>query len=406
MFPPYPYRAKEFAFIHAGGLFHLFYMRHDLSALDDDSSDVDVGHAVSQNLTDWTQLDPVLHVRPDNWDNWHVWAPTIICQKDTFYMYYTGVTRVMTFRAYQRIGLATSTDLVHWSRYDAPVFDGNRVPWAFADSSQDAGCQFRDPFVMVDPGSPGRWLMYYVTIPRDAIDQLITGVGFNETGMSPWHDLMPLWNTDAAHYQGFIESPVLFPHDARWYLFFTTKATHTIRYQYANSPTADSSGWVGTYRLFDDDPTTDDWFAPEFLKVGEHEYFAAVNSGNRGIEIREMVWSGVATFSLVSPKVEAVAVAEGTDKEEDTSIETLRDGARGGLKFRVMLPRPMRAEIGIYDMMGRRVRVLNRGPLPGGETILFWDGKNGDARPVVSGVYFARMETPLGSRSTRARVLR
>ncbi|TMQ51057.1 MAG: hypothetical protein E6K72_10925, partial [Candidatus Eisenbacteria bacterium] len=149
MFPPYPYRAKEFAFIHAGGLFHLFYMRHDLSALDDDSSDVDVGHAVSQNLTDWTQLDPVLHVRPDNWDNWHVWAPTIICQKDTFYMYYTGVTRVMTFRAYQRIGLATSTDLVHWSRYDAPVFDGNRVPWAFADSSQDAGCQFRDPFVMV-----------------------------------------------------------------------------------------------------------------------------------------------------------------------------------------------------------------------------------------------------------------
>src|SRR5436853_445142 len=70
MFPPYPYRAKEFAFIHAGGLFHLFYMRHDLSALDDDSSDVDVGHAVSQNLTDWTQLDPVLHVGPDNWDNW------------------------------------------------------------------------------------------------------------------------------------------------------------------------------------------------------------------------------------------------------------------------------------------------------------------------------------------------
>ena len=119
-----------------------------------------------------------------------------------------------------------------------------------------------------------------------------------------------------------------------------------------------------------------------------------------------MEWSGVATFSLVSPKVAAVAVAEGTNKEEGTSIETLRDGARGGLKFRVMLPRPMRAEIGIYDMMGRRVRVLNRGPLPGGETILFWDGKNGDARPVVSGVYFARMETPLGSRSTRARVLR
>jgi hypothetical protein len=35
MFPPYPYRPKDFAFIYAQGLFHLFYIRHNINALAD-----------------------------------------------------------------------------------------------------------------------------------------------------------------------------------------------------------------------------------------------------------------------------------------------------------------------------------------------------------------------------------
>jgi sucrose-6-phosphate hydrolase SacC (GH32 family) len=405
MYPPFPYRAKEFALIYAGGLFHLFYMRHDLLAPSEDSTEVDFGHAVSSNLAQWVQHDPVLPVRSDHWDNLHVWSPTIICQGDTFYMYYTGVTRTASlYGSLQRIGLATSTDLENWTRYDSPVFGGSQVPWAFADSSQYAGSQFRDPFVMADPDSSDRWHMYYVTVPLAAIDQQIVGVGFNGTGLSPWQDLMPLWNTDAAHFLGFIESPAVFPHDGRWYLFFTTNSGHTIRYQYANSPTADSSAWVGTYRLYDDDPTTDPWFGPELLTVGNHEYFAAVNSANRGIEIREMAWTGVSTFNLVTPAV--VGVEEGASTAGGPGITTLGGAGADRMRFRVSLPKAMGAAVAVYDVMGRKIRVLNGGPLPAGDTVLSWDGKNGEGRDVAAGLYFARLKTRVGSRSARAIVLR
>jgi beta-fructofuranosidase len=404
MLAPYPYRPKEFAFLYVDGVFHLFYIRHSLLAPHEDSTEVDFGHAVSYNLTQWAQLDPVLHVRPGKWDDLHVWSPCIIAQNDTFYMYYTGVTKVpFQHEYYQRIGLATSTDLIDWQRYDAPVFDGNRVPWALADSSQYAGSQFRDSFVMPDPNSSGHWLMYYSTTPRDATTQLIVGVGFNETGTSPWQDLKPLWNTDAAHFLGFVESPCVFDHGGRWYLFFTTNSGHPIRFQHANSPTADSSGWVGTYRLYDNAPNTDAWFAPEFLRVGEHEYFAAVN-GN-GIEIREMVWSGAATFSLTTPSVVGVAGEGG--REAGPRVVALGGWERGAaIKFGVVLPWMMRADMGVYDVVGRRIRVLNAGALPGGETIVSWDKRDAVGREVGAGVYLVRLETPLGSRTAKAPVLR
>jgi hypothetical protein len=245
--------------------------------------------------------------------------------------------------------------------------------------------------------------MYYSTTPRDATTQLIVGVGFNETGTSPWQDLKPLWNTDAAHFLGFVESPCVFDHGGRWYLFFTTNSGHPIRFQHANSPTADSSGWVGTYRLYDNAPNTDAWFAPEFLRVGEHEYFAAVN-GN-GIEIREMVWSGAATFSLTTPSVVGVAGEGG--REAGPRVVALGGWERGAaIKFGVVLPWMMRADMGVYDVVGRRIRVLNAGALPGGETIVSWDKRDAVGREVGAGVYLVRLETPLGSRTAKAPVLR
>jgi predicted GH43/DUF377 family glycosyl hydrolase len=404
MFPPAPYRPKEFAFIYADGLFHLFYIRHDMLAPHPDSTEVDFGHAVSQNLVDWTQRDPILHVRPGAWDDLHVWAPTVIRQDGVYYLYYTGVTNYPG-TWYQRTGLATSTDLDNWQRYDAPVFEGNKVPWVFADSSQFAGCQFRDPFVMPDPNASGHWLMYYAATPRDATSELIVGVATNGGGASPWEDLKPFWNTDAAHYLGLVESPCVFEHGGRWYLFFTASSGHTIRFQYADSPTADSTGWVGTYRLYDNAPYTDPWFAPEWLKVGEHEYFAAVNSANNGIEIREMVWSGVTTFSLDAPSV--VGVADQGAGERGPSVAAL-GGWQGSapLRFRVMLPGMMRADLGVYDLAGRRVRVLNAGALPAGETVIPWDRRDDAGREMGAGVYFVRLETPSGSGSAKAPVLR
>ncbi|HTQ42981.1 MAG TPA: hypothetical protein VMI75_09530, partial [Polyangiaceae bacterium] len=76
MYPPSHFRAKEFAFIHANGYFHLFWMRNNLHEVPD-STENDLGHAISTDLVHWTQLDTLLEARPDNWDSWHIWSPTI-----------------------------------------------------------------------------------------------------------------------------------------------------------------------------------------------------------------------------------------------------------------------------------------------------------------------------------------
>ena len=91
MLAPPPYRPKDFTMVKKDGVFHLFYIRRDVTIPMEDSEN-DLGHAVSTDLYSWTQLPPVLHVRSDSWDNRHVWAPSIVERDGVYYMFYTGVS--------------------------------------------------------------------------------------------------------------------------------------------------------------------------------------------------------------------------------------------------------------------------------------------------------------------------
>ncbi|MBC7185585.1 MAG: T9SS type A sorting domain-containing protein [Calditrichaeota bacterium] len=52
-------------------------------------------------------------------------------------------------------------------------------------------------------------------------------------------------------------------------------------------------------------------------------------------------------------------------------------------------------EVAVYDLLGRRVRLVARGPFEAGRHRLSWDGKDSSGRPVPSGVYLvqARLAT-------------
>jgi len=43
----------------------------------------------------------------------------------------------------------------------------------------------------------------------------------------------------------------------------------------------------------------------------------------------------------------------------------------------------------MYDLRGRRVRLLARGPFPAGDQQLSWDGRDASGRRVAPGIYFA-----------------
>lgn len=59
-------------------------------------------------------------------------------------------------------------------------------------------------------------------------------------------------------------------------------------------------------------------------------------------------------------------------------------------RFTVTLSAPADLEVGVYDLQGRRVASLHRGPAPAGETEFTWDRTRGDGSAVPSGVYFYR----------------
>lgn len=61
------------------------------------------------------------------------------------------------------------------------------------------------------------------------------------------------------------------------------------------------------------------------------------------------------------------------------------------------------AEVAVFDVAGRRIRVLASGNLPDGYHRATWDGKSGQGIAVSSGIYFVRALS--GGRESRLKVV-
>jgi hypothetical protein len=410
MRPGPPNRPKEFAFVYDydACLFHLFWMRHN-DALAPKDTELDFGHAVSTDLYNWTQLDSVMHVQPGTWDSSHVWAPTIIRRDGVWYMFYAGVVDVpYAWPWYQRIGVATSTDLMTWTHYDEPVYTGNMVPWAFADSSQFDGAQFRDPFVMDDPDHPGQWLMYYVTEAAIAPGQLLIAAARNEGALSPWVDVGPMWCSEAFRYWGWCESPHLFKHDSLWFMFASLPNIHPIGFRVASHPLADTVGteWYEKYRLYDYAGrflrNSDAWFASEFLSVAGHDYFAYVDTDSNAIGIEEFTWGVPPNFFTLGPPTLPVASVAPPPRAAGPGVRLVGRARRGsGALFAAGMAAPGPARLELFDVAGRKLRTLFDGTLPAGETLVHWDGRSESGTAVPCAMYFARATTRAGASTAR-----
>jgi hypothetical protein len=300
MLPPSGYRAKDFAMVRHEGLYHLFYIRRNVSA-HPDSTERDFGHAISWDLLNWTQVDPVVPIRPDKWDNRHVWAPSIVESDGIFYMFYTGVTYEPNVTAgYQRIGVATSTDLFTWNRGDEPLLSCEDTPWAFCNEASGS-TSFRDAYVMRHPQIPGEWLHYVSTsLAADSSSMVIGSMGAPDP-LGPWSDLGPLMVTNVATTSSkTAESMHLFDHDGLWHMIWTSNRPQPLVWATSPDPFAPSPAWtyrgmLGTMLGFDTTP----WFASEHLRVGLIDYFAAASL--TAIEILRIQWTSPTTYQLLQP---------------------------------------------------------------------------------------------------------
>jgi photosystem II stability/assembly factor-like uncharacterized protein len=70
------------------------------------------------------------------------------------------------------------------------------------------------------------------------------------------------------------------------------------------------------------------------------------------------------------------------------------------------LVRPVRVELDIYDIAGRKVRTLSSGNMSSGRHSISWDARDDHGRRVASGVYYMMLETPGGAETASISVLR
>jgi FlgD Ig-like domain len=430
----------DFAFIDAGDSWHIFYTRQNtVGGYTAQTNSRRIGHAVStdQHLSTWTVVDrSAIQVREGRiWDNLHVWAPTIVRKGITYYMFYTGV-QLDTLQSdplplltseIQRIGIATSTDLISWAQDSSAVYFNKKVPWAPQDSSSGIeSWQFRDPFVMPNPGDPANWLMYYVTIDAQHLNRYVVGVAkTKDADIRKWEDVWPLERTSTEFMSADRdESPHAFFRNGNWWLLYASnhpdgdQITYTLS---AGSP-IDSSGWsqpdslkaitCGEHSF----PTPlNQWHATEYVRVGPNEYLAAWGD--------DLFGGGTIHFTQIRAPNETCPTDSILLDCPDvwTEVESNRDGrplkpialtlfgqcpARGATSLRLVHGAREQVHVAIYDLLGRRVKTLLDESVPAGATVLSWDGRGEQGAVVSSGIYFARATSRAGRSAVRIPLLR
>jgi hypothetical protein len=310
------------------GLYHLFFHTED------HGSGTFIEHYTTADLQNLDYVGPALYNNPDGWDSHSLWAPHIIRSGGTYYMFYTGTDGPGDDpNTIQRIGLATSPDLMNWTRHpanncpgtsgDGCVYQCDESWTSWGESPGSFNQQCRDPFVIRDPSNQ-RWVLFatakkldrsgVITVAYSADLTSWTGAGFiDATSRLPE-------GTGGQPTGGQAENAHIMSHEGTYYLLFTdwndpedsvsVIDPRTIT-QYATSSTlaADSSGSADwTYRGYIPDPGVN---AIEVLRIDDDLQVMSQSISNersgywtlrRQLRLKCVVWDGDFTFSTSTVK--------------------------------------------------------------------------------------------------------
>ncbi|MCU0644492.1 MAG: hypothetical protein MUC94_09535 [bacterium] len=159
-YAPDKYYVKDFCLFETDGDFHLFHIAGTPGvSCCLPGNEIWFGHAKTKNFQQWETLGPCFFIDPEGWDHGHVFAPFVVENDGTYWMFYTGCKMDNT----QRIGAAISKDLHHWERVGKnPVICPEMYDWAFCPTIGGASC--RDPHVCQ---FGDEFSMYYTAVTRE-----------------------------------------------------------------------------------------------------------------------------------------------------------------------------------------------------------------------------------------------
>ena len=209
-------------FIREGDRFHLFHLQAPKSyGLSDRHHHTSIGHAVSDDLVRWKQLPTALEPGGESeWDGLALWTGSVIKKDDTYYMFYTGRRRREFW--VQRIGLATSNDLVHWRKHPAnPILEADRRYYRMTNALNRLSNPpaWRDPFLFKDEESGSYYMI--ITARTRGKQRVYNGclAAARSDDLLTWEVLPPIF---APGVYDEIETPSLVRFHGDYYLFFST----------------------------------------------------------------------------------------------------------------------------------------------------------------------------------------
>jgi hypothetical protein len=114
---------------------------------------------------------------------------------------------------------------------------------------------------------------------------------------------------------------------------------------------------------------------------------------------------GLPPFDLVIVGDTVTGVGD-TPAELGLTLQIASNPGAAGTLIVFTLPSEGSVRLDIYDVSGRHVRELERGPLGEGEHVVSWDGLDSRGRPAASGVYFVKAEAGGASATGKVVLLR
>jgi beta-fructofuranosidase len=202
--------------------YHLFYLQAS-NTLEPEWKrhfNVSIGHAVSQDLKTWSVLPDALQPSHDNsnaFDNYTTWTGSIIKFENLWYMFYTGSMK-QEKGLIQRIGLATSRDLIGWQKHShQPLIEADSNYYELLDLESWHDQAWRDPWVFQNEA--GLFHAFITARVKGGVADArgVIGHAVSEN-LLEWRVLAPV--TEPGEF-GHMEVPQLVHIKNKYYLLFT-----------------------------------------------------------------------------------------------------------------------------------------------------------------------------------------
>lgn len=229
MFAPAGFRRDELGdievLVHEGRLhlFHLCLPSHDR-----------IAHLVSDDGLRWLPVQDALRVgAPGSFDDDMLWTMAVARVGDTFRMLYTALGTA-DGGSVQRVGVATSTDLLHWTRHEHPVAELDPELYQGEPRVSAPWVSWRDPKPFLRSGEGPRFGVTVCAQSRQG--------PLHRRGVVAWltSDDLQAFSAEPALYAPFrdfeLECPQLFELGGRTYLIASIQNDRSQRYFVADGP--------------------------------------------------------------------------------------------------------------------------------------------------------------------------